>query len=612
VLSAPGAGNRDLIFYSHHNLLFFSVKWIALMFKNRGASAAQASKMQSAFLGERSWSTLLCLICLIVLFHGLGSAALFEPDEGRNAEKAREILLLGDWVTPHQNFLPTLDKPMFFYWLVALCFKIFGLAEWSARLPSVLSAIGCLFLVYRFARIEWGMGEALWSCLVLVTSVEFLVLSRIVIFDMTLTLFIASALMSFYAAQKVDRSTSTSLHWLTMYAAMGAATLVKGLLGLIIPSMVIFFYLLLSGKWALLSRMKLVLGVIVYLAIVAPWYAWVEVRNPGYLRYFLWEEHFVRYLTSHFRRTHNWYYFFVVVGVGFLPWSLILPVTIRSFWKRLADELNLFLALWVILPFIFFSASHSKLPHYILPVFPALALLTGRALGMEAYDSAKPGWWRFFILLIFPAVFVLYLLIGVGWPELLPVEIRPGVIQKAAVIGVYAAVFFLIFAVFALGHIKHLWKDGGAALLCTSVSLALFFVLLTQITAATSFHRASKPLAQQLATVIDPQDRLVFYNTYSEGIPFYLGINKPIWLVQAAEKGAVMGSYYVGERRPTAAAGYGPVFFTFEEFAQQWKKNDSTLRVLLREKNLPQLSADIGAVPNKVMKFDNYLLVSSR
>jgi 4-amino-4-deoxy-L-arabinose transferase-like glycosyltransferase len=291
------------------------------------------------------------------LFHGLGSAALFEPDEGRNAEKAREILLLGDWVTPHQNFLPTLGKPIFFYWLVALCFKIFGLAEWSARLPAVLSAIGCLFLVYRFARTQWGMWEALWSCLALVTSVEFLVLSRTVIFDMTLTLFIAWALMSFYAAQKAGRSTSRNLHWLTMYAAMGAATLVKGLLGVIIPGMVIFCYLFFSRKWSLLSRMRIVPGAIVFMAIVVPWYAWVEVRNPGYLHYFLWEEHFVRYLTPHFERTGNWYYFFAVLGVGFLPWSLILPVTIRSLFKRLADELNLFSTLWVILPFIFFSGS---------------------------------------------------------------------------------------------------------------------------------------------------------------------------------------------------------------------------------------------------------------
>jgi 4-amino-4-deoxy-L-arabinose transferase-like glycosyltransferase len=582
------------------------------MVTNGAASDSQALKKHSATLGERSWSTLLCLICLIVLFHGLGSAALFEPDEGRNAEKAREILLLGDWVTPHQNFLPTLDKPIFFYWLVARCFKIFGLAEWSARLPSVISAIGCLVLVYRFARKQWGMWEALWSCLVLVTSVEFLVLSRIVIFDMTLTLFIAWALVSFYAAQEAGRSTSGNLHWLTMYAAIGAATLVKGLLGVIIPGMVVFCYLLFSRKWFLLSRMKIVQGVIVFMVIVAPWYVWVEIRNPGYLRYFLWEEHFVRYLTAHFSRTHDWYYFFAVLGAGFLPWSLILPVTVGSLWKRRDDELNVFLVLWVILPFIFFSASHSKLPHYILPTFPALALLTGKAVAMRGDDAAKSRWAGYFIPLVVPTLFVFYLLIGAARPQLLPSEIRSGVMQKYAVIGVYAAVLFLIFVAFAFGHIKHLWKDVSPAFLCTSVLLALFFVLLTQIIAATSFHRTSKSIAQRLATIIEPEDRVVFYDIYIEGIPFYLGIKKPIWLVQAAEKRDVMGSYYVGEVRPAAAAGYGPVLFTFEEFAREWKKTDKTLRVLVREKNLSLLSANIGAVPAQAMTFDNYVLVSNR
>jgi 4-amino-4-deoxy-L-arabinose transferase-like glycosyltransferase len=582
------------------------------MFENGDGSDSQQLKNPSAPVGERSWSMLLCLICLIILFHGLGSAELFEPDEGRNAEKAREILLLSDWITPHQNFLPTLDKPILLYWLVALSFKIFGTAEWSARLPSVLSAVGCLFLVYRFARTEWGMWEALWSCLILVTSVEFLVLSRIVIFDMLLTLFTTWALLSFYAAQKTDRSRWTNVHWSMMYIAVGAATLVKGLVGLAIPGMVIFFYLLFSRKWFLLSQMKLAIGAIIYLAIVAPWYAWTELRNPGYLRYFFWEEHFVRYLTAHFSRTHDWYYFFAVLGVGFLPWSLILPATIRSFWKRLDNELNLFLVLWVILPFIFFSVSHSKLPHYILPIFPALGLLTGRAVALQNYNSAKTGWWCLFIPLIFPTLFTLYLLAGAARPEWLPLEIRSGVVQKIAVIGVYAAVIFVIFVAFGIGHIKHLWKDAGPALVCTSVSLALFFVLLTQIIAATSFHRTSKSLARHIAAVIQPEDYLVFYNTYPEGIPFYLGIDKPIWLVQAREKEDVMGSYYVGEMRPATAAGYGPVLLTFEQFTQEWTKNDKKLRVLVREKNFRQFSANVGTVPSKVMKFDNYALVSNR
>ncbi|HEX7233478.1 MAG TPA: glycosyltransferase family 39 protein, partial [Candidatus Binatia bacterium] len=98
---------------------------------------------------------LLTAVAAFVLLYQLGGAALFEPDEGRNAEKAREILLLNDWVTPHENFYPVLDKPIFFYWLIAFSYKLFGVSEWTARLPSLLSALGCVLLIYLFSRSHW-------------------------------------------------------------------------------------------------------------------------------------------------------------------------------------------------------------------------------------------------------------------------------------------------------------------------------------------------------------------------------------------------------------------------------------------------------------------------
>src|SRR5947209_20341966 len=174
------------------------------MIHKRTSSENLAKQTDTSGFGEGGWAWFLCLVCLVVLFSNIGGGALFEPDEGRNAEKAREILLLDSWVTPYQNFLPTLDKPIPYYWLVAFSFKLFGLSEWSARLPSVLAALGCVFLVYRFARLQWGLREALWSCLILVTSIEFFVLSRVVIFDMTLTFFITLALFSFYVAVQLD------------------------------------------------------------------------------------------------------------------------------------------------------------------------------------------------------------------------------------------------------------------------------------------------------------------------------------------------------------------------------------------------------------------------
>jgi 4-amino-4-deoxy-L-arabinose transferase-like glycosyltransferase len=131
---------------------------------------------------------------VISLFAYLGSAALFEPDEGRNSEKAREILVLKDWLTPRENFYPVLDKPIFFYWLIALSYKVLGVSEWAARLPSAMAALGCIGLVYYFVRQRWGRWEALWSGLILLGS-YISCAGR----DMSLTLFTCCGL--FYEAR---------------------------------------------------------------------------------------------------------------------------------------------------------------------------------------------------------------------------------------------------------------------------------------------------------------------------------------------------------------------------------------------------------------------------
>ena len=577
-------------------------------------SHAQSTESQSHSigLGERSWSWLLGFVCLILIFSSLGRAALFEPDEGRNAEKAREILVLGDWLTPYQNFVPALDKPIFFHWLVAVSFKLFGISEWSARLPSALAALGCIFLVYRFARLQWGAWEALWSCLILVTSAEFFVLSRVVIFDMTLTFFIALALFLFYEVTHNDDPGSRKVRSLLMYGAMGAATLVKGPIGLIVPAMVIFFYLLLTGRWFLLRRLNIPLGTVVYFVVVAPWYLSVELRNPGYLRYFLWEENFVRYLTPQFSKTKSWYYFFIVLGVGFLPWSLLSPLTVKNLWKWNFNDAHLFLVLWAVLPFLFFSASNSKLAHYILPIYPAVAILSGQALAARMRQSAVGRFWVLYIPGIFTVGFILYLLIGAAWPSLLAREIKATVIEQISSVALYGTILLLVFAVFVVWDSKNAPTDSGVAYLCTSIGLALFFVVVGQIMVAASFHRASKSLAAQAAPLIHREDRLVFYDTYIEGLPFYLRIDKPIWLVQSPEKGDVMGSNYAAEQRPAPTERFGQVLFSFQEFAERWKKNEQPLKVFVKEKNLERLSREIGSAPKLLIRLNEYLLVTSR
>ncbi len=203
------------------------------------------------------WLRLILWVAIVAaLFCQLGTAALFEPDEGRNAEKAREILVLSDWVTPHESFHAVLDKPIFFYWLIAIAYKLFGISEWAARLPSALAALGCIALIYRFAHARWGRWTALWSALILLTSVEFFILSRVVIFDMTLSFFLTLALCAFYEATHTEEVIHRRIWCIALYMALGAATLTKGLVGFVVPGMIMLFYLLLRQQWAALRRMN--------------------------------------------------------------------------------------------------------------------------------------------------------------------------------------------------------------------------------------------------------------------------------------------------------------------------------------------------------------------
>ena len=291
----------------------------------------------------------------------------------------------------------------------------------------------------------------MWSVLILLTSVEFFLLARIVRSDMTLTFCITLALCSFYSAIHAENEKAKKLHCLLLYGALGAGTLIKGLIGLVIPGTVFFVYLLVTNKWSILRRLHLLPGALLFLVIVTPWYLWVDARNPGYLRYFFWNEHFTRYLTDEFNRAQSWFYFFFVIAVGFFPWTLLLPFVVKDSWRKIDDK-NIFLILWAILPLLFFSASNSKLPHYILPIYPALAILTGRTITGFFNKPQARARWGFYLPWVLLAGFVFYLLIGGVWQRLLPTEIQVTVSENLIFMGLSALLIVLIFGGYAYAN----------------------------------------------------------------------------------------------------------------------------------------------------------------
>ena len=581
---------------------------------SRAEEIADSPEVRSTGDFHKNWLPwLLTAAVAFVLLYRLGSAALFEPDEGRNAEKAREILVLKDWVTPHENFYPVLDKPIFFYWLIAFSYKLFGVSEWTARLPSLLSALGCVLLVYRFSRSHWGTWVALWSALVLVMSVEFFILARIVIFDMALTFFETVALLAFYEAAHTENRRRRAGLCLAMYLALGAGTLIKGLIAVVIPGIVFFLFILLRRRWHVLGRIYLIPGAGVFLAVVLPWYLQAEAQNPGYLEYYVWAEHFGRYTSATFDRSEPWYYFIVVALVGFFPWTLVLPWIIRDVWRRSWDDKTLYLVLWVSVPLLFFSTSHSKLPHYILPIFPALAILAGATLVGLYEQSASKLRSAIIALWVVQSLNALYLLLGSFYPRILAQQLRERFSDMAFLLWLYAIISLLILAYMASRRIGHGRLQQGYIYLAQVVGLCVFLVFLTEVMISTAPERSAKQTAMAVLSQLRGGQQVAFFETYMSGLPFYLDAKRPVWLItHENKKRTFLGNFYAMGKRHDPETPWGKAIFTLDDFGGQWKSRTQPFLVIVKDKNLNQLAGTVGEAPKPLARIDEYVLVGTR
>lgn len=327
--------------------------------------------------------TVLLIVFGFGFFQFLGKIPLIDPDEGRYAEIPREMLEQGDFVTPFLNYVKYFEKPPLHYWLSAASLAVFGENEFAARLPGALMGLLTVLLVYHLGRKLFGRREGLLAALILGTSTGFLVQARIDITDMTLTCCLSGALGAFLLAIFEDEARK-GLYYYLFYACAALAVLAKGLIGIVLPGGIIFFYLLLSGRWRLLKEMRFISGTALFLLIASPWFVLVSLKNPEFARFFFIHEHFERFLTKvHGRYQPIWFFIPVLIGT-MLPWSFFIPNAMQGIWRerrRVEGSSRLYLAVWAILIFVFFSKSNSKLVPYILPVFPPLALLMGSALG---------------------------------------------------------------------------------------------------------------------------------------------------------------------------------------------------------------------------------------
>ncbi|NVN89804.1 MAG: phospholipid carrier-dependent glycosyltransferase [Desulfuromonadales bacterium] len=330
---------------------------------------------------------ILVIVLSIPFFQYLGMLPLMDPDEGRYAEIAREMLERGDLITPTLNYVPYFEKPPLLYWANAASIKIFGLNEFAARFPSALCGLLTVLATYLIARRLYDRRTALLSAAILATSAGFVLQSRIILTDMMLTFWLTAALGTFLvASQRYERPRDSSVPWYLFYLFCALAVLTKGLIGIVFPAGILFFFLLLTRRWELLARMRFGTGLLLFLVVAAPWFVMVSVKNPGFARFFFIHEHFERFTSTVHGRSKPFWFFVPVLAVTMLPWSFFIPAALAKAWReqgREAGRSGLYLLIWIVVIFLFFSKSDSMLTPYVLPIFPPLAILVAHRIKGE-------------------------------------------------------------------------------------------------------------------------------------------------------------------------------------------------------------------------------------
>ncbi|MBU3609177.1 glycosyltransferase family 39 protein [Polynucleobacter wuianus] len=325
---------------------------------------------------------LLLIIYALLWFGTLNYRHLIPSDEGRYAEMAREMLVTSDWVTPRYNGYKYFEKPPLQVWANAATFQVFGIGEWQARLWTALTGfLTILATAYTGTRIY--SARAGWlAAVVLASSPMWVISGHFNSLDMGLSAFLVAALCSLLLAQ-TSHNKASSRNWMwSCWVFMALATLSKGLIGAAIPAMVFIAYSISVWDWKIWTRLRLFSGTIIYLLITSPWFVMVAQRNPEFLEFFFIHEHFQRFTQDAHSRTGPISYFVPLLLIGALPWILQIPGAITQAWQERRREFSSgwLLVCWFAIIFAFFSVSHSKLPGYIIPIFPALALLIGNRL----------------------------------------------------------------------------------------------------------------------------------------------------------------------------------------------------------------------------------------
>ncbi len=473
---------------------------------------------------------LLLAFCFVVFFINLNQWDLWNPDEPRYGEIAREMLNRGDWILMHLNGARYGDKPPLFFWLIGLSSYLWnGFSSFAVRFPSAFFATLTVLLTFLVGKRLYGSQTGFLSGLILATSVEFAYLATRANIDATLVFFTTAALFCFlewHQGRKRGGEKRRGLMDLKIYGfyiSMALATLAKGPVGFILPLMVSLIFLAVRKDWKEMRRMKLPTGMLLFLAIVLSWYVpAVSLGGRDYLQETLFK-HTVDAYAKGWTHVRPMYYYLVNFPADFLPWFLFFPAALvcgyRSFRKGIEKrEEFLFLFIWFAAIFLFFSLSKGKRAIYILPLYPAASVMVGRVwedFVFTPMEGLRHQW------ISFPIVGLAGVLViaGVGLPWVLSAKF-PSYVSY----GPPAAFFFVAvgIALFLLHRLKY---QGAVFFLIVFIFAVGFFYTLRVVFPLVNPYKSARFISQEITSRIQPGEKLGLYGGFGTGpFNFYTGM----------------------------------------------------------------------------------------
>jgi 4-amino-4-deoxy-L-arabinose transferase-like glycosyltransferase len=468
---------------------------------------------------------ILILLSVALFFFKLGSFSLYDAAETTYGEFIKQIRLTGDWITMHYNGEIIFDKPPLYFWLATIATFIFGLNEFAIRFWAAICGVLTVVTTFYVGKSFYNEKVGFFSGMIVMTAFQFLIQSRIAELDILLTLLMTLAILLFWQGYHTKKK---HFFWL-FYFAMALATLVKGLIGIAIPVFAIFLFLLFRKELNRVWEMQIPAGIIITALVASPWYlAEWHLHGQAFVDFalgFLFLSRFKGVVAGH---PGPWYYYFFALLIGFAPWSHFLPYALKRTWKNKLGKPELLSLCFIIPVFIVFSIAKTKLPNYVLPLYPILAIMVGK-LWYDFLGRSQKKMHRgmaiaqILLLVIVVLIIIGFIIVGTSnysgpYQEEIPKLLF---LAGALAVGSFNSIFLFFF----------FRKYEISFYAIPAMVFVITLILTIQTLPAVEKYKGTKELGQKVTKVIEKDQKIAAYNTGNRpGVVLYN--SKPITFIK--------------------------------------------------------------------------------